>query len=103
MTDLLKIQAGQRFGMLRVLEVRSSKDVLVVCDCSEEKSVRAEHLRSGKTSSCGVCDRPKNDLTGKRFGRLAAVEWAEPYWQPNGKKVTTWRLRCDCGNEVVVQ
>lgn len=39
----------------------------------------------------------RNDLTGKRFGRLTVVE-------PIGKshRVTIWKCVCDCGNEVNV-
>ncbi|MGL5284217.1 MAG: hypothetical protein ACRC8W_21145, partial [Plesiomonas shigelloides] len=36
------------------------------------------------------------DLTGKKFGKLTAIE-------PNGsneKGLVTWKLRCECGNEV---
>lgn len=43
------------------------------------------------------------DLTGQRFERLTVLEQAEPYISPSdGKRSTTWRCRCDCGNEVVV-
>jgi hypothetical protein len=36
------------------------------------------------------------DLTGRRFGRLTAVE---PVRLHNGNR--GWRCRCDCGNEIV--
>jgi hypothetical protein len=39
-----------------------------------------------------------NELTGRRFGRLAVIERAEN--DKSGK--TMWRCRCDCGNEMVV-
>ena len=37
----------------------------------------------------------KNDLTGKRFGKLTVVEYL-------GRKhhSSFWRCKCDCGNEV---
>lgn len=42
------------------------------------------------------------DLTGERFGRLVAVERAES-GICCGKKVTKWKCKCDCGNEVIVE
>lgn len=42
--------------------------------------------------------RKTADLTGERFGKLIVIEKAgiqeDRYW--------TWRCRCDCGNEVIV-
>lgn len=40
-----------------------------------------------------------NDLTGKRFGRLLAVERAEDWVFPSGKKGTVYLCKCDCGEE----
>lgn len=37
------------------------------------------------------------DLTGRRFGRLVALEDVGS----NARKDRLWRFRCDCGNEVV--
>lgn len=37
------------------------------------------------------------DLTGKKFGRLTAIEDVGS----NARKDRLWRFRCDCGNEVV--
>lgn len=41
----------------------------------------------------------RNDLTGRRFGKLVAVEASEE--RKNG--YTMWRCRCDCGNEILVE
>lgn len=38
------------------------------------------------------------DLTGKRFGGWAVLEWIGP----NENKQTCWRCRCDCGVEKIV-
>lgn len=43
------------------------------------------------------------DLTGQRFGRLVVIERAENKVFPSGQKQPTWRCRCDCGAETVVQ
>lgn len=40
------------------------------------------------------------DRTGERFGRLIAVEKTHRILS-SGRKMPAWRLRCDCGNEVV--
>lgn len=37
------------------------------------------------------------DLTGLRFGKLVAISKDAPR-----KKVTYWKLQCDCGNETIV-
>lgn len=40
---------------------------------------------------------PREDLTGKKFGRLTCLECVGTQ---NGKAL--WRCKCDCGNEVIV-
>lgn len=41
------------------------------------------------------------DLTGKRFGRLVALERAEDIRYENGAIVTQWKCQCDCGKVVI--
>jgi len=45
------------------------------------------------------CQRPKDDLTGRRFGRLIAMEFVgrSKHHQAH------WRCRCDCGKYSVAQ
>lgn len=91
---------GKRFGKLVVLE-RSydlpKKEGTVYwrckCDCGNEKITTSNHLRSGDIISCGCARR--NDLTGKRFGRLLVVEKAGKMY---GNQ--TYLCKCDCGNIV---
>lgn len=40
----------------------------------------------------------KNDLIGKRFGKLVVVSQAKTRCTPNGTNVTYWNCLCDCGN-----
>lgn len=119
MTDDL---VGQRFGRLTVLK-RSEDHVTAggrklvtyacVCDCGNEKIVRADKLRKGSTRSCGCIVREKSKisiknaantavenkrkrraaLVGKRFGRLTvlSIDGADN----NG--MYRARCRCDCG------
>jgi very-short-patch-repair endonuclease len=42
------------------------------------------------------------DLTGKRFGRLIALERVESKIKPSGQVSAQWRCQCDCGNQKVV-
>ena len=46
--------------------------------------------------------KTKQDLTGKRYGRLFVSEEAPPYISPNGNKEIRWLCHCDCGKTVVV-
>ena len=43
--------------------------------------------------------RRVKDLTGRRFGRLVAIEHAASDW----RKQALWRCLCDCGNEIVTK
>lgn len=43
--------------------------------------------------------KTKEDLTGRRFGRLVVLEQAEDHVQENGKHIARWWCQCDCGSE----
>jgi hypothetical protein len=73
-----------------------------VCDCGNEKQVRAQHLRDGKIRSCGCLAKNRKhpnfiDLTGQRFDRWTAMEFMY-----SGKHGARWRCICDCGEEKIV-
>lgn len=54
------VQRGDVFGRLTVLEILpsgSNSRVRVLCGCGEERTVRRDHLRYGRTSSCGCLNR----------------------------------------------
>ena len=44
----------------------------------------------------------KEDLTGKRFGRLTVIEQAEDHVSKSGNHYAKWKCQCDCGNTVCV-
>jgi hypothetical protein len=108
---------GQQFGRLTVLERAPSgaggkARWRVRCDCSEERTVWGQALRTGRTRSCG-CLRVEVataalhadprcgaliDLSGQRFGRLTVLERA-----PNNGRIVCWRVRCECGEGRVVR
>ena len=83
------------FKILDVYRENKRTIVKVVCPaCGKVFTTRAEHIKNGK--DCGCTTRKKmNDLTGRKFGRLTAIE-------PTGKKASNgaiiWKCICDCGN-----
>ena len=101
----IKDITGQRFGKLVAKEftgrIKNHSAVwLCQCDCGNTAEVKANALSSGAIQSCG-CLRSEvriHDLTGKRFGKLVAIE-------RTGKKQNNsqvWLCGCDCGNKVEV-
>ena len=102
---------GMKFGRWTVLEqaddtvLSSGKHIarwLCRCECGTEKVINGLTLKSGETSSCG-CSRHhaqvevKQDLTGKKFGRLTVVRRDEDGVKPDGTHVARWICQCDCG------
>lgn len=90
--------AGQRFGhLVAIKEVKHGKNAMweCQCDCGNKVQVRRGSLTSGNTTSCG-CIRKEN-LTGKRFGRLVAIR---PVRYKNNE--LRWECRCDCGKTTYV-
>lgn len=96
---------GQRFGRLvAVREVQTgghNRCYLCHCDCGNEKIVRMDQLRNGKTKSCGCFNREmtaaKNtsDLTGQHFGRLTVLHRSNKHHKTQNHAI--WTCRCDCG------
>ena len=106
--------AGQRFYHLLVLETfqeqrKTYKATICrcLCDCGAEKLIAAQKLKSGNTQSCrclhNVLQNQKyKDITGQRFGRLVAVEYAGTRrLGGKGQSKVQWRCQCDCGNEII--
>lgn len=95
---VIKDLAGIRFGSLVAIgptERRCGGQIIwhCKCDCGNDAYVIRGNLIHGKTKSCG-CGR-NNDLSGKRFGKLIAIEPTEQ----RSEDAVVWRCRCDCGNE----
>lgn len=44
-----------------------------------------------------------HDLSGRRFGRLIAIQRLPTRIKPSGQKYSVWACRCDCGKETVVR
>jgi hypothetical protein len=105
---------GERYGRLTVVEkstrIGNSGSVYwnCLCDCGNETVVSAGCLKGGGTKSCGCLGKElarkelkkieernfdKNDLTGKKFGKLTVVSFQEV-----GKNGRLWKCICECGN-----
>ena len=98
---------GQKINKWTIIEYISNNKTskfLCQCECGIIK-VNVYNLINHKTKDCG-CGRKKalsetksKDLTGKRFGKLVAIEKL-PY--SNKFKRILYKCKCDCGNEVIV-
>ena len=92
---------GQRFGMLTVLGKADCEKKGTwwncQCDCGNTRIASTDELISGKVISCGCVQRPKKDLSGKRFGALTVLHRVQ-----TGKKGVWWKCKCDCGKERIV-
>ncbi|MBX0320335.1 hypothetical protein [Shouchella clausii] len=101
---------GHEFGRLKVIkEVEKRKGkryFLCECECGKSKIIQLNSLRHRNVRSCGCLIGEKatqthtKDLTGKRFGRLVAVEIIG---KDKKKNVNIWRCRCDCETLVDVR
>jgi hypothetical protein len=100
---------GKRFGRLTVLERDMSKPSgrgyssywVCKCDCGKIKTISQSCLSQGKTKSCGclrsekVSKKNTLNLTGKRYGKLIALENT---FQLSSHDSYIWKCQCDCGD-----
>ena len=98
------------FGQLKVIRrqqvaAKSGTPVqwLCKCKCGKEVVVYSNHLRSGKTKSCGCQQYVRGeDLTGREFCNLKVVKRVETPPENIHLKPTSWWLcKCKCGREVI--
>ena len=101
---------GQHFGNWEVLsfnrkEKSGKKYYNCRCSCGTEKPVREDHLKSGKTKSCGCLQKQQNEEKanshiGEKYGSLTIIGChKEDYY---GTKAYFYDCVCDCGNSVSV-
>lgn len=101
------IKIGETYNGVKVLEKFREKDhtkYWCICPiCGEKFSMKAETV--GKACRCKKCNAKSRivDISGKRFGRLVAIEYAGRVVNKSGNRTTLWRCKCDCGNETVVR
>ena len=100
--DKIKDLTGRRFGKLTVVRLSEERNKrgaarwVAKCDCGNTITANSWDLIGGRTRSCGCA--AIHDLTGRRFGRLTAVELIPE--RRNGAAV--WKCKCDCGNTINV-
>ena len=98
---------GQKIGRLFVIGdsgERTEKGAMwdCLCDCGNHKLYSTAELRNGMVKSCGCIKREwRNDIIGKRFGRLEVLDYYDSE-KRSGKKYSRYLCRCDCGKEVIV-
>ena len=102
---------GQKFNMLTALEFvemggRKGSIWRFRCDCGNIVERPATSVMNGNAKSCGCLNhisKIRNDLTGRRFGKLLVLERAENVIKPDGKPIVRYKCHCDCGNETIVR
>lgn len=103
--------SGKRYGKLVAIKPTEEKSKMGIvwlckCDCGSYRKVSVGYLNTGYAVDCG-CGREERklkrtiDLTGKRFGRLVAIEREESI-NKSGNSWTVWKCQCDCGNVISV-
>ena len=104
-----KMRSGKRFGKLTLVSkaypVRGMRYWNCRCDCGRELTVSIDTLfrASNICCECRNGPKPREDLTGRVFGRLTALMEVDPVIDSSGKKHLSWLCRCICGREVVVR
>ncbi len=96
-----KIAPGYRVGKLEVVEPTDQRKNgytvwRCLCGCGGETTLDTRTLQRGTITDCGCETRvPPGavDLTGKRFGRLIAIE---PTDRRGKDGSILWRCLCDC-------
>lgn len=91
---------GQKFGKWSVLKKDESQKgkgthYVCQCECGTIRSISPYTLIKGFSKSCG-CGKhvPKNDLTGRKFGKLTVIGVDE---EKRGRGIQ-WICKCECGN-----
>ena len=92
------------YGLILKEKIPHTRKGVFVCPfCKKEFETNITDVARGLTKSCGcskgylVSKNKLQDISGKRFGRLTAIEIA--YRNP---PKTYWRCKCDCGKETIV-
>lgn len=98
-----KYKTGDEVGIYTVIEYAKDKQKYI-CKCNLCGNISAvcssNILRSKHCTKCKISSltKPREDLSGKRFGRLT-VQYS--IVRRNGH--SGWMCLCDCGNTAVVQ
>ena len=94
----IKPTPGAHIGYWQILAKRDNHQYLCRCICGKEQVVPESYLLSGVINSCGCKHNRTIDLTGKKFGRLTAIE---PLPERSADSNVLWLCQCECGNQKV--
>ena len=118
---------GKTFDRLIIIKEvdkdnNGKRKFLCKCSCGNEKIVRLNDLKSGKTKSCGCLQKEKssegiknkkdwklyrNDLSGKTFGKLTVLKLDKEETLRQRKEKNNnfsyWQCLCECGNVISVR
>ena len=105
----MTIEIGQKIERWTVLEKLSKNGRIYYrcqCECGTIKEVRSDHLKAGKSRSCGclqkeVVSNNYDDLTNCQFGDWTVIEKTDRPTTSN-QRGTYWLCRCRCGAEKIV-
>lgn len=92
----------ERWTVLERISRNSRAYYLCECECGTKKEVRADHLKAGKSKSCGCLQKEivsKNgviDLTGQQFGEWKVLQRGEKP-NTNNQRGVFWLCQCSCG------
>ncbi len=91
----------QRVNLTLLSKYRGdAQKVLARCHCGKKFYTLPGNVSRGGTTSCGcyrkkrTSERPREDITNKRFGMLVALEPTGTIKQGS----IVWKCRCDCGD-----
>lgn len=82
---------GKQFSNWIVIEYAGDRKWLCECQCElhTRRSVSASTLKSGKSTSCGLCNKVEYNLTDMQFGELKVIKYTG--------KDNKWLCECSCG------
>lgn len=96
------MKIGDKFNSLTIIKestrraANGGKYWICRCDCGNIKEIRADHLKSGHTKTCGCKIKERiNNILGQRFNNLTVIEQTDK--RRSGGDVI-WKCRCKCGN-----
>ena len=88
----LEIKSGDKYGRLTIVEEKPSVNgrryVTTKCDCGNQKNIRLDSLRQGKTTSCGCYNKESKRTHGLSYHSLYASynQMKSRCYNPNRKK-----------------
>ena len=109
---MAKIQdlTGMSFGRWKVLNLAFRKNGNIYwhcqcqCDKKIEKDIQGQHLKEGRSKSCGclrkelISQKTKINMIGQKFGHLTVISQAES----SKDRHAQWLCQCDCGNQKII-